>query len=188
MMQDWYDKMVKALQLNGKGERTQQAYARAVRMLTEFNRNSPEELTEDEFQDYFLHRKNLSKWSPITMRTCYCGIRFFYQHVLQRDWHILNILRAQTEHRLPSVRSFEEVRKLLGCVKTAQNYVFLGPTSSITLTRVATLIHLTFGFNLPPQEQPTMNPPTPCTCPRCGGFLICRASLFPLIATPQDTG
>jgi hypothetical protein len=36
MMQDWYDKMVKALQLNGKGERSQQAYARTVWMLIDF--------------------------------------------------------------------------------------------------------------------------------------------------------
>ena len=33
----WYEKTVEALQLNGKGERTQQAYARAVRMLIEFH-------------------------------------------------------------------------------------------------------------------------------------------------------
>jgi hypothetical protein len=33
----WYNKTVEALQLNGKGERTQQAYARAVRMLIEFH-------------------------------------------------------------------------------------------------------------------------------------------------------
>ena len=33
----WYNKTVEALQLSGKGERTQQAYARAVRMLIEFH-------------------------------------------------------------------------------------------------------------------------------------------------------
>jgi hypothetical protein len=75
MMQDWYDKMIKALQLNGKGERSQQAYARAVRMLVQFYGKSPDEIAEDELQDYFLHRKNVSKWSPNTMRICYCGIR-----------------------------------------------------------------------------------------------------------------
>lgn len=30
MMNDWYQSMVDALQLNGKGERTQQAYTRSV--------------------------------------------------------------------------------------------------------------------------------------------------------------
>jgi hypothetical protein len=33
MMNDWYQRMVDNLQLNGKGERTQQAYTRSVRML-----------------------------------------------------------------------------------------------------------------------------------------------------------
>ena len=32
----WYNKTAEALQLNGKGKRTQQAYARAVRMLIRF--------------------------------------------------------------------------------------------------------------------------------------------------------
>lgn len=132
-MTDWHENMVKALQLNGKGERTQQAYARAVRMLTEFNRKSPEEITEEELQNYFLHRKNVSKWSPKTMRICYCSIKFFYEHVLHRDWHILGILRAQTEHRLPAVLSTEEVRRLLSCVHTPQNYTFLSTVYSCGL-------------------------------------------------------
>lgn len=132
-MTDWYDTMIKALQLNGKGERTQQAYARAVRMLTEFNGKSPELITEEELQNYFLHRKNLSKWSPKTMRICYCGIKFFYEHVLHRDWHILRILRAQTEHRLPAVLSQEEVRSILSCVTTRHNYIFLSTVYSCGL-------------------------------------------------------
>ncbi|MCK4728824.1 MAG: site-specific integrase [Desulfobacterales bacterium] len=125
MMTNWYDKMTKALQLNGKGERTQQAYTRAVRMLSEFYQKTPEAIDEEELQDYFLHRKNVNKWAPNTMRICYCGIRFFYTNVLQHDWHIFNILRAQTEHRLPAVLSEEEVHKILARVKTFHNYAYL---------------------------------------------------------------
>jgi hypothetical protein len=33
----WYDKAVEALKLNGKGERTQEAYARHVLKLIEFH-------------------------------------------------------------------------------------------------------------------------------------------------------
>ena len=32
-MTDWYQRSINALPLNGKGERTQEAYTRAVRML-----------------------------------------------------------------------------------------------------------------------------------------------------------
>jgi integrase/recombinase XerD len=94
-------------------------------MLTEFYHKTPDAVTEDELREYFLHRKNVSMWAPQTMRICYCGIRFFYTNVLQHDWHIFNIIRAQTEHRLPSVLSEEEVRKILSCVNTAHNHAYL---------------------------------------------------------------
>jgi integrase/recombinase XerD len=133
MMNDWYQRMVDALQLNGKGERTQQAYTRSVRMLSQFYDKPPNLLSEQELQDYFLHRKNVNHWSPKTMRICYCGIRFYYQNVLHQSWHILGILRAQTERRLPAVLSVDEVRSLLAHVKTFHNYTYLSTVYSCGL-------------------------------------------------------
>lgn len=132
-MTDWSERMTKTLQLNGKSERTQECYVRTVRMLTEFYHKTPDAVTEDELREYFLHRKNVSMWAPKTMRICYCGIRFFYTNVLQHDWHIFNILRAQTEHRLPSVLSEEEVRKTLSCVNTVHNRAYLTTVYSCSL-------------------------------------------------------
>jgi integrase len=125
MMTDWYERTIKALQLNGKGERTQECYARAVRMLSEFYEKTPDLVSEEELQKYFLHRKNVNKWAPNTMHICYCGIRFFFEHVLKRDWQILNLIRAQNERRLPAVLSIEEVRSILNCINTFHNYTFL---------------------------------------------------------------
>ena len=81
-MNDWYQRMVDTLQLNGKGERTQQAYTRSVRMLSQFYDKTPDRVSEQELQEYFLQRKNVNHWSPKTLRICYCGIRFFYVNVL----------------------------------------------------------------------------------------------------------
>jgi len=132
-MNDWYQRMIDTLQLNGKGERTQQAYARSVRMLSEFYDKTPDLVTEQELQEYFLQRKNVNRWSPKTMRICYCGIRFFYVNVLERNWHILSILRAQNEHRLPAVLSVDEVRSLLAHIKTFHNYAYLSTVYSCGL-------------------------------------------------------
>ena len=53
------------------------------------------------------------------MRICYSGIRFFYQHVLKRDWSTLSLIRAQTAHRLPAVLSVEEVRRLRAAIRAS---------------------------------------------------------------------
>src|SRR5215831_17464826 len=105
--------MIAALQLSGKGERTQASYVREVRLLAQFYHKSPDRISEQELQHYFLHRKNVDGLAPASMRICYSGIRFFYQHVLKRDWSTLALIRAHTAHRLPAGLSVEEVRRLL---------------------------------------------------------------------------
>lgn len=141
MKTEWYDSMIQTLQLNGKGERTQEAYARAVRMLLESLGKAPDEITPEELQAYFLHRRNVSRWSPATLRICYAGIRFFFEKVLHRDWPILQVLRAQRERKLPAILSVEEVRRTLGCVTTFHNYAFLTTVYSCGL-RLQEGLHL----------------------------------------------
>jgi len=51
--------MIAALQLSGKGERTQQAYVREVRLLAQFYHTSPDLISAQELQQYLLHRKNV---------------------------------------------------------------------------------------------------------------------------------
>jgi len=130
----WYDKAVETLKLNGKGERTQEAYARHVRKLIEFfNGKEPDQITEEELTRYFIHRQDINKWQPNTMRICYSAIKFFYLHVVQRDWHLLKVIKAPTEKRLPSVLSREEVNGILSKVATFHNLVFLSTIYSCGL-------------------------------------------------------
>ncbi len=95
----WYDKAVEALKLNGKGKRTQEAYGRHVRKLVEFfDGRDPDTISEDDLKRYFLHRQEVDKWQPNTMRICYSAIKFFYLHVVRRDLHLLKIIKAPTEN------------------------------------------------------------------------------------------
>jgi integrase/recombinase XerD len=50
IMTNWYENSIKTLQLNGKGNRTQECYTRALRMLTEFCLKTPDLLSEEELQ------------------------------------------------------------------------------------------------------------------------------------------
>lgn len=140
-MTNWYEQSVNALQLAGKGDRTQQCYTRAVRMLVDHFIKTPDLITEEELQAYFLHRRNESNWSASTMRIHYCGIRFFFANVLKRDWHLFNYLRAKVERRLPEVLSRQEVRKIFSCVNTFRNLAFFKTVYSCGL-RLSEAQHL----------------------------------------------
>src|SRR5713101_7365971 len=115
--------MIAALQRSGKGERTQEASVREVRLLAQFSHTSPDRIAAPELQHDFLHRTNVDSLAPASMRICSSGIRFFSQHVLKRDWHTLALIRAQTARRLPAVLSVEEVRRLLTSATPLHNQV-----------------------------------------------------------------
>jgi len=125
MMKDYYKKSMRALQLAGMSEPTQKGYTRSVRMLVDFYGKSPDQVSEVELQDYFLHRKNVDKWAAATMRICYSGIKFFFINVLKRDWHTLELIHAKREQRLPTVLSLNEVWNILNAVRTPQNKAYL---------------------------------------------------------------
>jgi integrase/recombinase XerD len=197
-MNDWYQRMIATLQLNGKGEPTQKAYTRAVRMLSEFYSKTPDLVSEAELQEYFLHRKNVNRWAPKTMRICYCGIRFFYVHVLARDWHILSILRAQNEHRLPAVLSVEEVRSILAQIKNFPHHIFLSTVYSCGLRldearhlevsdidSQRMMIHVHRGKGA--KDRYVALPQSTCFyCAAIGGLTNIPALSFPLAATTKS--
>jgi site-specific recombinase XerD len=181
MMTDWYQKSINALALNGNAGRTQEAYSRALRMLCEFYGKVPEEIGEAELEAYFLHRRNVDHWSPNTLRICYCGIRFYFVKVLQRDWNLFNFLRAKRESRLPAGLSCDEVRALLGCVRTPHNRAYLSTVyacglrvqealylevSDIDADRMMVHVHRGKAHFVPPRSVRGL-PRRPCRCTRC---------------------
>src|SRR5262249_56549466 len=102
-------------------------------LVAQFDHKSPDRISEQELQRYFLHRKSVNGLAPASMRICYSGIRFFSQHVLQRDWHTLALLRAQATHRLPAVLSVEEVRRVLAAATPLHNQVYFTTVYSLGL-------------------------------------------------------
>ena len=124
-MKDYYEKSMRALQLAGMSERTQQCYTRSVRQLVDFYNKTPDKISEQQLQDYFLHRRNVDKWSAATLRISYGGIKFFFINVLKRDWHTLQLIYAKRERRLPTVLSLKEVWTILNAVTTPQNKAYL---------------------------------------------------------------
>ncbi len=110
-------RMIECLQLRGLAERTQEAYTRAVRQLAAHYHKSPDQISEEELRQYFLFIKNVKHYSRNTMTVAICGIRFFYEQTLNRDWAIFGIVRPAPEKKLPVILSLAEVRQILGCIR-----------------------------------------------------------------------
>jgi site-specific recombinase XerD len=106
--------MLEDMQLHGLSTKTQDVYLRAVKQLAEHYHKSPDLITEEELRLYFLSLKNDKHVSPSTFTIALCGLKFFYQHTLQRAWATLELARPTRETKLPVVLSTDEVRLILG--------------------------------------------------------------------------
>jgi site-specific recombinase XerD len=111
--------MIDDLKLAGYSERTQEAYVASVRKLAEHYRRSPEQIDEEELRRYFLYLKDERKLKRGSITIALCGIKFFYQKTLQRQWSVFDIARPAREVRLPVVLSREEVQTILAGVRIA---------------------------------------------------------------------
>jgi integrase/recombinase XerD len=118
-------RMIECLQLRGLSERTQESYVRAVRQLAEHYHKSPDLITEEELRQYFLFIKNVKHYARNTSTIAICGIRFFYEQTLQRNWATFGLLRAPREKKLPVILSREEVRQILSCLRLPRYKVCL---------------------------------------------------------------
>jgi integrase/recombinase XerD len=110
-------KMNDDMQLHGFAERTQDSYLRAVRHLAAYFNKPPDQISEEDLRQYFLYLKNVKKASRSTITLALCGIKFFYECTLQRQWATLALVRPPREKKLPVVLSVEEVRQILGRVR-----------------------------------------------------------------------
>jgi len=90
-------RMIECLQLRGLSERTKDSYVRAVRQLAEHYHKSPDLISEEELRQYFLFIKNVKHYSRNTMTIAICGVRFLYEHTLNRNWAIFGIVRPAPE-------------------------------------------------------------------------------------------
>lgn len=138
------ERMRQDLQLAGLGERTQEAYLRAVRQLAAHFRQPPDQLAEKQLRDYFLFLKNEKRFAPPSLKIAYYGIRFFYSRTVPRDWATLKSLRIPKQKTLPDVLTIDEVRRLMEAIRTPHNKTYLWTVYSLGL-RLTEGLHLQVG-------------------------------------------
>lgn len=138
------ERMIEDMQLRGFSSRTQAAYLRQVRQLVEFCKKTPDKIREEDLREYFIYLKNEKRVARNTYIQALSGIKFFFEHTLQREWKTFKLVRPAREKKLPVILSQEEVLRLLGCLRSFRHHVCLSTVYSCGL-RLCECIYLQVG-------------------------------------------
>lgn len=101
-----YQRHLRLLKLQGKAQKTIDAYSRAVRRIRDFFDCCPDLLTLDQRETYFSNLVQSHSWS--TVKIDRNGLQFFWKHVLDRDWQWVNIVKAPKVQSLPDILTISE--------------------------------------------------------------------------------
>ena len=137
-----YQRHLRMLKLQGKSEKTIDAYARAVRRISEHFDCCPDQLSLEQREQYFAELVESHSWS--TVKIDRNGLQFFWKHVLKEDWQWVNIVKAPEVHSLPDILTVNEVEQLIGATRKLRYRVFLLTTYSMGL-RLSETLNLQVG-------------------------------------------
>ena len=132
-----YQRHLRLLKLQGKAQKTIDAYSRAVRRISGYFDCCPDQLTLEQREKYFSELVESHSWS--TVKIDRNGLQFFWKHVLKRDWQWINIVKAPKVHSLPDILTVGEVEQLIGATRKLRYRVFLLTTYSMGLRLGETL-------------------------------------------------
>jgi Phage integrase, N-terminal SAM-like domain len=79
-----YQRHLRLLKLQGKAQKTIDAYSRAVRRISEYFDCCPDQLTLEQLEKYFSKLVDSHSWS--TVKIDRNGLQFFWKHVLNAAW------------------------------------------------------------------------------------------------------
>lgn len=137
-----YQRHLRSLKLQGKSQKTIDAYARAVRRISQHFDCCPDQLSLEQREEYFSELVQSHSWS--TVKIDRNGLQFFWKHVLKEDWQWVNIVKAPEVRSLPDILTVSEVEQLIGATCKLRYRVFLLTTYSMGL-RLAETLNLQVG-------------------------------------------
>ncbi len=126
-----YQQLLKCLKLQGKADKTIEAYSRALRRVVDHFDCLPEHLTPDDLKDYFAALVESHSWS--TVKIDRLGLQFYWRHVLGKDWQWVNIVKPPKIKTIPDILTLAEIERLIAATRKLRYRVFILTTYSMGL-------------------------------------------------------
>jgi integrase/recombinase XerD len=118
----YYELHCKHLQLKGLQPKTIESYSRAIRRIGEYFNGNLDSLTEIQLLDYFHQLKSRASWS--TVKLDLYGLKFFYLHVLKRNWVDIPLIKSPKVKRIPDIVTINEACQLFKATRKLSYRVF----------------------------------------------------------------
>ncbi len=137
-----YQQHLNALLRQGKSKVTIDAYSRAVRRIAAFFDCCPEKLTDADLKDYFTSLVKSHSWSTVKLDRN--GLQFFYKHVLDKQWHWVNIIKPPQVRALPDIFTQREIALVINNTREIRYQVYILTCYSMGL-RLGETLNLKVG-------------------------------------------
>lgn len=126
-----YERHLRLLKLQGKSQKTIDAYSRAVRRIMDYFDCCPDKLRLKQLEAYFGELVETHSWS--TVKIDRNGLQFFWRYVLERDWQWVNIIKPPKIKSLPDTLTPAEIERIIAKTRKLRYRVFLLTTYSMGL-------------------------------------------------------
>jgi len=107
--------MLEELRRRNFADTTIRTYLHGVAHFSRYFRRPPDQLGPEDIRKYQAMLFTKLKYSPNTVIVRLSSLRFFYIHVLKRNWSIAETPYPKKVRHLPGVLSQEEVARLIEC-------------------------------------------------------------------------
>lgn len=135
------ERMDKDMVVRGMAARTRESYLAALVGLAKHYHKAPDQLIEQEVQDYLFYLIDERKLAWSTCNIATNAFKFFYHVTLKQRAVEFCIPRRRPPSRLPQILSREEVARLIELTTNPKHRVLLMTTYAAGL-RVSEVVHL----------------------------------------------
>lgn len=126
-----YSRHCKLLKLKGLQPKTIEAYSRAIRRIGQTFDYDLTHLSFDQLTDYFTDLLDSHSWSAVKLDLY--GLKFFYTHVLKKEWVDIPLIKAPKTSRIPDILTPKQLQSLFQATHRLSYRVFFFVAYSLGL-------------------------------------------------------
>jgi integrase/recombinase XerD len=117
-----YNTLHNRLKLRGMQPKTIEAYSHGVRRAANYFEYQIDALTREQLADYFSNLVDEKSWS--TVKHDLYGLKFYYEHVLDKPWPDAGLIKPPKVSRLPDIVTVEQMQQIIGATRVVSYRVF----------------------------------------------------------------